>query len=301
MDIVGAIKRVSPKCKAVYLDGFATNGPLLEQYGITTPLRATNLIAQFMGETGGGTVIQESGNYRAARILEIFGAGHHSAAVTPAEARRLAGDGPALFERVYGLGNPRKAHELGNTQPGDGWKFRGIGVLQSTGRGAAKRWSDRVGVDFTADIMLMVDPRYVLMPPLLEWAAGNLNVKADHDDVRGIRRAINGGYNGLADVQAWHNRLWPILSAGGAASWQVASPSNQTDDIQRNLNALGYSPALKVDGRYGPATERAVRWFQKIAGIKVDGAAGPITLAAIALRLGARHVPEEAPDIPAAA
>lgn len=296
MDIVAAIKRVSSSCKAVYVDGFAANGPLLNEHGITTPLRATNFVAQFLGETGGGTVIQESGNYRANRILEIFGAGHHSAAVTPAEARRLAGDGPALFERVYGLGNPRKAHELGNTQPGDGWKFRGIGVLQSTGRGAAKRWGDKCGADFTADVMLMVDPRYVLMPALFEWSAGNLNVKADHDDLRGIRRVINGGYNGLADVQAWHNKLWPILSANGGAvaSWQIANPLNQTSDLQQKLNALGYTPALKVDGRYGPATDRAVRWFQRTAGVKVDGAAGPITLAALALRLDARHVTEPA-------
>jgi putative chitinase len=292
MDIVAAIKRVSPKCKAVYLDGFAANGPLLEKYGITTPLRATNLAAQFLGETGGGTVIQESGSYKAARIMEIFGVGHHSAAVTAAEARRLAGDGPALFERVYGLGNPRKAHELGNTQPGDGWKFRGIGILQSTGRGAAKRWGDKCGADFTADIMLMVDPRYVLLPALFEWDANKLNVKADQDDVRAIRRAINGGYNGLADVQSWHNRLWPILSKNSPPSWQVASASNQTEALQQNLNALGFEPALKVDGKYGPATERAVRWFQKIAQIRVDGAAGPVTLAAIALRLDSRHVPE---------
>lgn len=299
--ITDAILRLSPKAKPIYLEGFAANENLFKEYGLTTPLRLTNFVAQVMGETGGCTITQENGNYSASRILQIFGAGHHSAAVTPAEARKLAGDGPALFDRVYGLGNPRKAHELGNTQKGDGWVFRGIGPLQSTGRGAAKRWGLRCGADFERDVLLMIAPQFIMRPPLLEWDAGSLNAAADRDDVRAIRRRINGGYNGIADVQEWHDRLWPLLSAGnggtiGKAAWQVATPSNTTESLQQNLNALGYQPKLNVDGRYGPATRAAVKWFQRIAGIRVDGAAGPVTLAAMAVRLDARHVPEAMPE-----
>lgn len=297
MDIVTAIKKLSPHAKAVYIDGFANNAKLLEYHEITTPLRRVNLIAQVMGETGGCTIIQESGAYSASRIMEIFGVGHHSAAVTPTEARRLAGDGPALFDRVYGLGNKRKAVELGNTQLGDGWKFRGIGPLQSTGRGAAKRWGDKCHADFTTDPLVMVQPEFIMLPPLLEWAAGNLNAAADRDDTRAIRKRINGGYNGMADVQAWHDRLWPLLRLADPAndnkeSWQVAQPSNDTRLLQQNLNALGYSPRLLDDGRYGQKTRDAVTWFQKIAGVRVDGAAGPVTMAAIAARLDGRHVAE---------
>ncbi len=297
MDVVSAITTLSPKCKKVYLDGFAENGPLFEKFGITTPLRMTNLVCQVMGETGGGTVIQESGSYSWPRIIEIFGAGNHSAGVTTAEAKRLAGDGPALFDRVYGLGNPSKARELGNTTKGDGWKFRGIGPLQSTGRGAAKRWGAKCRADFETDPLVMVRPEFIMLPPLLEWEAGNLNIAADKDDTRAIRRRINGGYNGMADVQKWHDRLWPLLSKNvvpiGKQAWQVAQPSNMTELLQQNLNAIGYTPKLVTDGKYGPATRTAVRWFQKIAGIRVDGAAGPVTVAALAVRLDSRHIAAE--------
>lgn len=297
MNIVDAIKKLSPHAKPIYLDGFAANEALLIQYGISTPLRRTNLVCQVMGETGGCTIVQESGSYSAARILTIFGVGHHTAAVTPIEAHRLAGDGPALFDRVYGLGNPRKAHELGNTKIGDGWKFRGIGPLQSTGRGAAKRWGDRCHADFETDPLVMVAAQYIMLPPLLEWEAGNLNLFADQDDTRHIRRVINGGYNGMVDVQHWHDMLWPLLRDDHTVeSWQVASPSNNTVILQQNLNAIGYFPKLLTDGKYGPGTRAAVSWFQNIAGIKVDGAAGPVTLATLNVRLGARHVaPVETP------
>lgn len=293
MDIVSAIKRVSPSCKQVYLDGFGKNEPLLDQYGITTALRRVNLVCQVLGETGGGTLIQESGNYTASRILQIFGAGHHSAGIQPAEANRLAHDGPALFDRVYGLGNPHKAHELGNTKLGDGWKFRGTGPLQSTGRGAAHRWGERCHADFETDPLVMVRPEFIMLPPLLEWAENKLNEAADHDDTRRIRRAINGGYNGMENVQHWHDVLWPLLRADNdnEQAWGAAAPSNTTAALQEQLKAIGYSGPLTVDGKYGPRTIRAVKWFQTIAGLsRIDGAAGPVTIAALSVRLGARHV-----------
>ena len=56
-------------------------------------------------------------------MLQIFGVGNHSAAVTAAEAATLANRPEAIADRVYGLGNPRKARELGNTKPGDGFLY----------------------------------------------------------------------------------------------------------------------------------------------------------------------------------
>lgn len=292
MRMADAVLKVSPKAKPVYLNALNDNEQRFKDSAIVTPLRRVNFLSQVMTETGGCTVLQESGSYSAKRIMEIFGVGKHTAAITSAEAARLAQNGPALFERVYGLGNPRKAKELGNTQAGDGWNFRGIGPLQSTGRGNARTWGQRCGVNFEANVLLMVDPRYIMLPPLFYWDRSNLNDAADRDDMRAIRKAINGGYNGIEHVDAWHGKLWPLLRDGDAPAFAVAAPTRSTADMQAALNVLGYTPKLVEDGRYGPNTRKAVRWFQEISGIKVDGAAGPITMAYIAKALDNRHIPD---------
>lgn len=287
MNIEDVITNLAPAAKQVYVDGFKNNAVLFDQYKINTPLRWAHLCAQVFGETGGLTVIQENMSYSAQRMLEIFGAGHSSAAITPAEAAELAHDPQRIAERVYGLGNPHLSAVLGNNQPGDGFKFRGIGPLQSTGRGAARRWGLACRADFESDVMLMVAPQFIMMPPLLEWSAGSCNDLADRGDVRAIRKIINGGYNGLQDVEDWLARLWQLLKAPAdpQAHWQAPTPDLSTIELQQDLNAIGYNPRLGTDGKYGPATKAAVQWFQQIAGINPDGVAGAVTQAALHQRL----------------
>ena len=116
------VRRLAPRARPAYVRAFEDGDKVLADYGVTTPLRLAHFLAQIMHETNGLTIERESGAYKASRIMEVFGVGRHSAAVTAAEARVLAGNGPALFDRVYGLGNPRKARELGDTEPSDGWR-----------------------------------------------------------------------------------------------------------------------------------------------------------------------------------
>jgi putative chitinase len=219
--------------------------------------------------------------------MEIFGVGRHSAAVRPEEVPALLSSPERLGDRVYGLGNPRKATELGNTRPGDGYRYRGGGVLQTTGGSNYRRMGEDVGVDFYSSPDLIVAPEYALKPALREWADGNLNDAADRNDLRTITRTINGGFNGLPDRQRWFERIWPRVNDGGVVPdpWNVATADEATRWLQEALNDLGAQPRLVVDGRYGPATTEAVKWFQSVTGLKVDGIAGDVTRAMIRLRL----------------
>lgn len=286
--LVEIAREASARIQPAYLAGLE-NEDRAREYGITTPLRQAHFLAQVFAETGGGFVLQENMSYTAARMLEIFGVGRHSAKITPAEAETLARKPELLAERVYGAGNPRKMAELGN-RPGDGFPFRGTGPMQSTGRAAAKAWGDKLGVAFAENVALMLAPRWVMMPPLFEWQKINGNRLADQNDIRAIRRAINGGYNGMAHAEEWFDKLWKIArrDSDPEEAWQAPRNADEgTRWLQDALNDLGAEPPLKVDGRYGPRTRAAVVWFQTLAGLKADGVAGPVTRQALHVRLSA--------------
>lgn len=189
--------RPSSPSKAEVWDGYTSaiieSQDLFAEHGINSDWRLAHLMAQWGHESGGFTILWESGAYSADGIIKVFGVGRHSARVTYEEAERIA-ELPVsertkvLFERVYGLGNPKKAAELGNTEPGDGWKHRGWGIVQLTGR----RDHDRlIGGDYSYASAIRV--------ALIEWTEKGCNRWADADDCRRITRLINGGYNGLDD------------------------------------------------------------------------------------------------------
>ena len=114
---------------------------------------------------------------------------------------------------MYGLGNPKKARELDNTNPGDGFRYRGGGILQTTGRGNYRRMGQKCGVDFEAHPELVVSAEHALKPALTEWSEGNLNAAADRDDIVAITRKINGGLNGLDSRREWLAKLRPLIKS----------------------------------------------------------------------------------------
>lgn len=215
---VEVVAKLCPNARPNYLLAFENGDALFAKHGITTPLRLAHFLAQVLHETGGLRIEWESGAYTASRLLQIFGVGKHSAGITPDEAPQLAMDGPAIFERVYGLGNPKKARELGNTLPGDGYRYRGGGIMQTTGRYNYRDMGKRCGVDFEAYPEWVVSSEHALKPALAEWTRSNCNAFADKDDLLSISKIINLGNaksdatpNGLDDRKAWLAKLKPLI------------------------------------------------------------------------------------------
>lgn len=279
---VDIVAKIAPRAFPNYVRAFDAGDAAFAAAGITTPMRMAHFLAQALHETGRGTVLFESLRYTtAARLLEIFGVGHHSAAIRADEVPGLLGNEQALAERVYGLGNPPKARELGNTQPGDGFRYRGGGLLQTTGRANYRRMGTLAGVDFEATPTLVVDPAHALGPALGEWTEGHLNDAADRNDILTITKVINGGTNGLNERKALFQEIWALVGAGAPDAWKAADHNEDTAWLQEGLNRVGADPMLLVDGKAGPATEAAVRWFQGLHGLPVDGVAGDQTRAAL--------------------
>jgi putative chitinase len=209
---VKIVRAIFPKAKPEYIAAFDAGDAQLATAGITTPLRLAHLLAQCGAESGGLTLARESLMYSTeARLQQIFNNMSLSKPLMPGEVKMLLRQEKDLGERFYGVGfasdlykknsmnggvnpgNARKAKGLGNARPGDGFLFRGNGLLQTTGGLAHKKAGDQVGVDFFDHPELVTAAEHALKPVLFEWTASKCNTFADADDLLKVSRAINLG------------------------------------------------------------------------------------------------------------
>jgi len=253
---IDVVRQVAPHANANYLAAFERGDVLLQQHEITTPNRLAHFLAQVLHESGGLAIEHESMNYSAPRLMEIFGVGRHSAAVTPAEAERLAHDERGIAERVYGLGNRRKSEELGNKEPGDGFRYRGCGLMQTTGRSNFRLMGQLCGVDFEHNADLVFSAEHALKPALAEWSAGGLNVYADNNDILAISKAINCGSPrskatpiGLQERTTWFAKVRRLIDrvdfqAGAIPATEPAKPQATTELPRSEATAPQGTPEL---------------------------------------------------------
>jgi putative chitinase len=262
---------------------------LFHKFGVTTKLRMVHWLAQVSHESGGFSLIWESGSYSAKRITQIFGVGKHSARVTETEAKKLAYNGPALFDRVYGIGNPDKARELGNREKGDGWRYRGCGVVQLTGRWAHETYAAKIG----CPVNELEAPLNSIHGALLEWEEKGCNAPADKDDILAVTKKINGGRNGLADRRHYYakakklvdglpeEKKKPKLVAAPVPPEEVAMGDSNANvkELQELLVRAGY--VVPVDDKMGPRTEAALAGFQVNHALPATGVGDMETLEAL--------------------
>ena len=195
---------------------------VLARFGINeNSNRLCHFLAQVAHECAGFSIVEENLNYSAARMVQVFGPGRHSARIGETEARALAGNKEALAERVYGLGNPTLSRRLGNTRPGDGYRYRGRGFVQITGRANYRDMGEKIGVDLEANPDLAAQPLYALMTAAAFWVSRDLNRYADQNNIELITQRINGGSNGLQDRRsrfAAAKRIWAAAATSVARS-----------------------------------------------------------------------------------
>lgn len=102
--------------------------------------------------------------------------------------------------------------DLGNTEQGDGPRFKGRGLLQITGRANYAACGDALGLDLLAHPELLEEPIHACRSAGWFWQTRRLNARADAGDFIGITKRINGGTNGLADRVAYHGRALEVLA-----------------------------------------------------------------------------------------
>ena len=102
--------------------------------------------------------------------------------------------------------------DLGNNQVGDGFKYRGRGLIQLTGRANYQRASDALATDFVGDPDQLAEPEYAVRSAMWFWAAHGLNQLADMGEFERITRIINGGLNGEAERLALYESAKEALA-----------------------------------------------------------------------------------------
>jgi putative chitinase len=162
----------------------------MRRHGIHTPLRAAAFLANVAHESGGGRRLVEDLSYSAKRIAEVWPSRFPSAKA----AEPYAGEPEKLANKVY-------AGRLGNYDPDDGWRFRGRGLIQVTGRANYTRLAKILGRPLYDLPAWLETPKGAAEGAALWWASNGLNDVADAGDIEAVRARVNGGLIGLADVR----------------------------------------------------------------------------------------------------
>jgi len=174
--------------------------------GITTPRRIAMFIGQLACESGGFRLLEEDLVYRASRLCQVW----------PAYFPTLA-DAIAYANNARGIANRVYANRLGNgdADSGDGWRYRGRGLVQLTGRGlysALARVEPRAG-----DPDWLTTPAGAAISACWYWSErGELLALSDAWDIEGVTRRINGGETDLAARTAAVEAALAVLTPADA-------------------------------------------------------------------------------------
>ena len=183
--------------------------------------------------------------------------------------------------------------DLGNVNKGDGVRYKGRGIFQLTGRANYRDMSKKLGLDLEGNPELAESPEVSVLTALEYWKSRNLNALADSNDIMGITKKINGGFNGLDDRRRYFARCKEIIPknisfvaqpepmpapkpepikpavAPTIVVAKVGDKSPYIADLQRMLIKKGAK--IDADGSFGPKTEVAVKDFQTKNGLTITG------------------------------
>lgn len=161
---------------------------LFKKYNVNSPERIAYLLGQLEHESNLKPIL-ENLNYSSERLLKVF-------------PKYFTKETVASYDR-----NPEKiankvySNRMGNGPEisGDGWKYRGRGFIQITGKNNYKKLTEDTGIDYLNYPDKLLTEADAMISALWYWNMINGNRYADNKDIKGLTKAINGGYNGLED------------------------------------------------------------------------------------------------------
>ena len=259
---------------------------ILPKYDITTEARVAGFIAQCAHESGNFMTLEENLNYREETLLKVFpryfGAGKRNAAEYAKNPEKIAN---------YVYMDEFRTSKMGNVKEGDGWRFRGRGLKQLTGRENYTNFGKSVNMTAEQAADYVATEKGAIESACWFWNAKKLNDVADTGDVVKMTKIINGGDIGLADRQARYKKamevfggkvaLKPVAEAASESAATATLKKGSKGELVKKMQAV---LGLSADGDFGPGTEAALKKWQASKGLTADGVAGPKTLAAMGIK-----------------
>jgi len=259
---------------------------ILPKYDIVTEARVAGFIAQCAHESGNFMTLEENLNYREETLLKIFpryfGAGKRNAAEYAKNPEKIAN---------YVYMDEFRTSKMGNVKEGDGWRFRGRGLKQLTGRENYTNFGKSVNMTAEQAAEYVATEKGAIESACWFWNAKKLNDVADTGDVVKMTKIINGGDIGLADRQSRYKKamevfggkvtLKPVAEAASESAATATLKKGSKGELVKKMQAV---LGVGADGDFGPGTEAALKKWQASKGLTADGVAGPKTLAAMGIK-----------------
>lgn len=258
---------------------------LLIDAGIISALILQHFMGQTFVESAGYTTMTENLHYSAQRLMQVFG---RSKFASIEVAEQYAGNPVKTANYVYG-------NRLGNKAPGDGWKYRGGGLIDTTGKSNYANMAKKTGLDLINHPDLIRDPSTALHIACQMFKALGAVEAAATDDGSLVTLRVNGGHNGAADrvnatdhaMQIFTDDPIPSEASDGFMSSYADAPEDadghlskpatvplstlQAKQLQQQLKDKNYSPGDINGDIHNPSTVGAIAELQKQQGIDVTG------------------------------
>jgi len=175
-----------------------------ERFNIATPAQQASFIGQAAHESGNFKMLVENLNYRAETLMKVW----PKRFPTLEFAKQYERDPKKIANSVY-------ANRMGNRDEasGDGFRFRGRGLFQTTGHSGYYHAGQALGEDFVMNPDLVATPKYAALTAGFFWNTHKLNQYADTRDFTMMTKKINGGTIGLNDRIKHINHALEVLTA----------------------------------------------------------------------------------------
>lgn len=175
-----------------------------EKFDISTPERQACFLGQCAHESGGFTALSENLNYSAASLCRVW----------PKRFPTMT-DGQNCERNPQKIANKVYASRMGNgdEESGEGYAYRGRGLIQLTGKSNYQACGDALGVDLVENPDLVATPQYAALSAGWFWNKNKLNNYADKGDMEGLTKKINGGTHGIEDRVARTQAAIDVLMA----------------------------------------------------------------------------------------